>query len=101
MQNGSSGRLICDSITNIGPHYARTLREWRRRFQHNFDDLIAPALIVEHPEIEGEKELLVFKRKWLYYYCYCEIGFTNRVLGDHIVTFVREGAQDYRVVPTE
>jgi cyclopropane-fatty-acyl-phospholipid synthase len=69
MQRGSGGRLVCDSIVNIGPHYARTLREWRRRFQKHFNELIGPALIAEHPETmsgsEGELELEVFKRKWL------------------------------------
>jgi len=46
------------------------------------------------------------------YYCYCEVGFTTRILGgassdwllsvsgtlksiDHIVTFVREGFEEY------
>lgn len=29
------------------------------------------------------------------YFCYCEVGFSERVLGDHIVTMVREGASDY------
>ena len=32
LASGSKGTLIVDSVSNIGPHYARTLREWRRRF---------------------------------------------------------------------
>ncbi|KAJ7813882.1 Mycolic acid cyclopropane synthetase-domain-containing protein [Mycena olivaceomarginata] len=28
LNKGSAGRLVVDSVLNIGPHYARTLREW-------------------------------------------------------------------------
>ncbi|KAG5652823.1 hypothetical protein H0H81_003539 [Sphagnurus paluster] len=99
MQAGSRGRLVVDSVSNIGPHYARTLREWRRRFLDRFDSVIVPALKREYPDVmsgpRGHEEIEVFKRKWIYYYCYCEVGFTTRTLGDHIITFVREGYQDY------
>lgn len=33
VSTGSQGRLVVDSVSNIGPHYARTLREWRHRFE--------------------------------------------------------------------
>ncbi|KAJ6475045.1 CFS1-like protein [Mycena vitilis] len=99
LQEGSSGRLIVDSVSNIGPHYARTLREWRRRFLYQFDSIIVPALKREYPDVmngpRGKQEIEVFKRKWIYYYCYCEVGFTSRTLGDHIITFTREGCTDY------
>ncbi|KAJ7288149.1 CFS1-like protein [Mycena rebaudengoi] len=99
LQTGSSGRLIVDSVSNIGPHYARTLREWRRRFLAQFDSVIVPALKREYPDVmngpRGKEEIEVFKRKWIYYYCYCEVGFTSRTLGDHIITFTREGCTDY------
>jgi cyclopropane-fatty-acyl-phospholipid synthase len=59
-------------MSNIGPHYARTLREWRRRFLDRFNDVIVPALKAEHPSVmgdgcgeQGRKEIEVFKRKWL------------------------------------
>ncbi|EGN98375.1 hypothetical protein SERLA73DRAFT_91705, partial [Serpula lacrymans var. lacrymans S7.3] len=84
MEKGSSGRLIVDSISNIGPHYARTLREWRKRFISNFDSVIVPALKTEYPSVmggpKGREEIEVFKRKWLCA-CYCEVGFTTRTLG--------------------
>ncbi|KAF5340613.1 hypothetical protein D9611_007425 [Ephemerocybe angulata] len=103
---GSQGRLVVDSISNIGPHYARTLREWCQRFTTKFDSVIRPALMKEYPQVMGEErpdrdmkkaaeEIEVFKRKWIYYYCYCEVGFTTRTLGDHIMTFVREGYEAY------
>ncbi|KAI9058495.1 cyclopropane-fatty-acyl-phospholipid synthase [Trametes sanguinea] len=101
LTRGSRGRLVVDAVSNIGPHYARTLREWRRRFEARFEDTIVPALRAEYPGVMGlddEKaraEIEVFRRKWIYYYCYCEVGFTTRRLGDHIITFTREGNVEY------
>ncbi|KAJ3904461.1 CFS1-like protein [Lentinula edodes] len=101
LTSGSRGTLTVDSISNIGPHYARTLREWRKRFVQRFEEVVVPALQREYPEVmgvakgkEGRKEIEVFKRKWICD-CYCEVGFTTRTLGDHIITFTREGAQSY------
>lgn len=72
LTNGSSGNLVVDSICNIGPHYARTLREWRRRFEARFDEVIVPSLQREYPDVmgpdqgeRGKKEIEVFKRKWI------------------------------------
>ncbi|KAI0044109.1 cyclopropane-fatty-acyl-phospholipid synthase [Auriscalpium vulgare] len=99
MTAATSGQLLVDSVSNIGPHYARTLREWRREFEARFDDTIACSLRREHPGVfegaQGERELAVFRRKWIFYFCYCEIGFTTRMLGDHIITFTREGNEDF------
>ncbi|KAK8865770.1 hypothetical protein IAR55_000917 [Kwoniella newhampshirensis] len=94
IQKGANNKLVVDSISNIGPHYARTLREWRRRFITNFSARIVPALLAEHPNMT-EEDIEVFKRKWIYYFCYCEVGFSERVLGDHIFTMAREGNADY------
>ncbi|KAF8524992.1 hypothetical protein JB92DRAFT_2878043 [Gautieria morchelliformis] len=72
-------------MVNIGPHYARTRRE-------KYPDTMGGE--------RGQKKIEVFKRKWIcecYYSaaCYCEVGFTTRTLGDHIVTFTREGNTAY------
>ena len=68
MERATSGRLLTESISNVGPHYARTLREWRRRFEDNFAD-IERALRKDHPGVfdseQGVHELAVFRRKWL------------------------------------
>lgn len=77
---GSKGELIVDNVCNIGPHYARTLREWRQNFLANYETF-KPA---NNPDI--------FKRKWEYYFTYCEAGFNTKTLGDHIITVSREGA---------
>ncbi|QRV77324.1 cyclopropane-fatty-acyl-phospholipid synthase [Ceratobasidium sp. AG-Ba] len=87
---GGNSRLVVDSVVNIGPHYARTLREWRRRFLAKFESDIIPALQREYPDVfdgttQGRDEIEIFKRKWVYYYCYCEAGFANRTLGGKLV----------------
>ncbi|KAG1822873.1 uncharacterized protein BJ212DRAFT_1445057 [Suillus subaureus] len=85
MEKGSGGCLIVDSVSNVGPHYARALREWRSRFVSRFESVIVPALNVEHPTIingaRGREEREVFRRKWL-------LGFTARVLGGELTGFV-------------
>lgn len=78
MEKGSSGHLVIDSVSNIGPHYARTLREWRRAFLEKFESVIIPALKAEYGAVmdgpQGSKEIEVFKRKWL-----CESHFSMHV----------------------
>ncbi|KAG6906725.1 hypothetical protein DXG01_012415 [Tephrocybe rancida] len=64
MQAGSQGRLIVDSVSNIGLHYVRTLREWRWRFLDRFETVIVPALKHEYPDVmngpRGKEEIEVF-----------------------------------------
>jgi cyclopropane-fatty-acyl-phospholipid synthase len=57
-------------VEDIGPHYARTLKHWRDRFQMRLGDVRAQG----YPES--------FIRMWEYYLCYCEGGFEERQLGD-------------------
>jgi cyclopropane-fatty-acyl-phospholipid synthase len=57
-------------LEDIGPHYARTLREWRERF----DAREAEVRALGYPER--------FLRMWRYYLCYCEAGFAERYTGD-------------------
>ncbi len=56
-------------LEDIGPHYARTLVDWRRRF---------------FARIEKVRELGcsdAFIRMWEFYFCYCEGGFLERDIG--------------------
>ncbi|KAK2593494.1 hypothetical protein QQS21_008810 [Conoideocrella luteorostrata] len=87
----SHGTLIVESVENIGGHYAKTLRLWNEKFQHHFDDVIKPALLLNHPGLSKEG-IEVFRRKWEYYFTYCEAGFVSKTLGDVIITVGREGA---------
>ena len=57
--------LVLDDLRTFGLSYARTLREWRDRFQDAWPRL--------RPLGFDEK----FKRKWDYYLSYCEAGFLS------------------------
>lgn len=93
MVSGSGGALIVDGVRNIGPHYARTLRAWREAFNGAWEARIRPALLRDHAGMtDGDAEL--FRRKWEYYFAYCEAGFATCTLGDVIITVGREGAME-------
>lgn len=57
-------------LEDIGPHYARTLREWRTRFSAHIDQVRAMGFPEE------------FIRMWEFYLCYCEAGFAERYISD-------------------
>ena len=63
IEEGSRGSFVVNSIENIGPHYAKTLRIWKDNFMNNFDTRIRPALLAEH-EGMNNADALLFKRKW-------------------------------------
>ncbi|TGO50710.1 hypothetical protein BOTNAR_0383g00090 [Botryotinia narcissicola] len=87
----SEGTLVVEKVENIGGHYTKTLRLWKEKFLANFESRIRPALMAEHKEM-GEREVEVFRKKWEYYFTYCEAGFATKTLGDEIITVGREGA---------
>ena len=55
-----------EHLHTFGDSYARTLRDWQRRFQAAW------------PEIAASGFPARFKRMWEYYLCYCEGGFRAR-----------------------
>jgi cyclopropane-fatty-acyl-phospholipid synthase len=57
-------------LEDIAPHYARTLKLWRERFEASLDRLRT----LEYPE--------TFLRMWHYYLCYCEGAFLERAIGN-------------------
>jgi cyclopropane-fatty-acyl-phospholipid synthase len=93
IEAGSKGTLIVDDIKNIGPHYAKTLRCWSESFQENFNQQIKPALMREHEDMTKD-DIEVFRRKWLYYFHYCEAAFATKTLGDVMLTVGREGGME-------
>jgi len=54
----------------IGPHYARTLQQWRQRFMARLDEVRA----------QGFDERFI--RMWELYLAYCEGAFRDRHIGD-------------------
>ncbi len=65
-----NSRLVVEHLENIGIHYARTLREWRHRFEKNLDGVA---------QLGFDR---TFQRKWLYYLAFCEAAFETRSLGN-------------------
>jgi len=64
-----------DQMDNIGPHYATTLLEWRKRYWAN----------IEKVKALGFDD--VFIRKWDFYFIYCAAGFKTNTLGDLQMVF--------------
>ena len=56
-------------LEDIGPHYAKTLSDWRERFMGSLEKVRQMG----YPDS--------FIRMWEYYLCYCEGGFTERDIG--------------------
>ncbi len=65
----SSGLMVHD-VREIGPHYARTLREWRERF------------LLRRAEVEALGLDAHFQRTWEYYLAFCEGAFATHSLRD-------------------
>jgi len=93
ISKGSEGTLVVEKIENIGGHYAKTLRLWKEEFLRNFESRIRPALKSDHKDMSFA-EIEVFRKKWKYYFTYCEAGFATKTLGDAIITVGREGAME-------
>jgi len=62
--------LVVESVTDIGPHYVRTLAEWRERFM----------VQREHVRALGYDERFV--RMWEYYLAQSEAGFATGITQD-------------------
>jgi cyclopropane-fatty-acyl-phospholipid synthase len=67
------------SVEEIGHHYTETLRRWREAFSANLGEL--PRLGLDAG----------FQRLWEMYLCYCEAGFTERLIGDVQIVWARRG----------
>ncbi|TAQ86879.1 hypothetical protein B7494_g4794 [Chlorociboria aeruginascens] len=93
MHRGSAGKLIVDKLENIGGHYAKTLKVWHDNFLRNFSARIRPEVLRMNPRM-SEMEIEIFRRKWEYYFCYCEAGFATKTLGAVVFTVGREGNTD-------
>ncbi len=66
-------------LHDIGDHYARTLREWRKSFAR------------ELPRVRALGYGEAFIRMWEFYFCYCEGGFMERAISDVQMLIVRPG----------
>ncbi len=68
-------------VEDIGPHYARTLRDWRTNFNANRQQIL---------QLDYDEN---FMRLWNYYLCYCEAGFSEHYTGDLQIVFDKPGCR--------
>jgi cyclopropane-fatty-acyl-phospholipid synthase len=78
------GNLEAYHMESFGLHYARTLRTWREHFLERWSDI----------QDQGFDE--TFRRKWEYYFAYCEAGFIQRHVNVHQLVFGRADETAYR-----
>jgi cyclopropane-fatty-acyl-phospholipid synthase len=75
-------------LEDITPHYAETLARWRRQFLETRDRVRALGFAEE------------FIRTWEFYFCYCEGGFRERVIGDVQMLFTKPGCRRAALLPS-
>ncbi len=74
-------------MEEITPHYAETLAQWRQRFRANLDTVRNMGFSEE------------FIRTWDFYFCYCEGGFRERVIGDVQMLLARPACRREAILP--
>jgi cyclopropane-fatty-acyl-phospholipid synthase len=93
IHKGSKGSLEVDTVQSIGPHYAKALRLWRENLLANWD-------VIKEDYRRGrggdEKDLEAFRRRWVWYFSYCEAGFREGILGDSVVVARRRPSEEER-----
>ncbi|KAI1790039.1 S-adenosyl-L-methionine-dependent methyltransferase [Ganoderma leucocontextum] len=90
-QDTLHGQFSLEAIEDIGCHYPRCLREWRRRLDENWSETLLHSLQNRYPALKDEKMLSVFRRRWEYMYVYMEVAYSRVWLSLPIWTFVRPG----------
>jgi len=73
-----AGELRLIGLQDIGASYARTLHEWRRRFNQRHDEVLA---------LGYDRR---FIRMWDFYLAYCEAGFLEESISDVHMLFAKE-----------
>ncbi len=71
--------MVVRQIDDFGLDYARTLKDWHKRFNSSWESLLKKGY--------DEK----FKRLWEFYFCYCEGGFLERSISVVHVVATRPG----------
>jgi cyclopropane-fatty-acyl-phospholipid synthase len=79
--------LRLNSLEDLSPHYARTLKSWRNAFHANLE------------QVRGMGFDERFIRMWEYYLCYCEGGFAERFTGVVQLLFSKPGYREEPLLP--
>lgn len=73
--------MVVRHLDDFGFDYARTLQDWRKRFNDGYETL------------RGKGYDETFKRLWEFYLCYCEGGFLERSISVVHVVATRPGSR--------
>ncbi|MEQ1892171.1 MAG: cyclopropane-fatty-acyl-phospholipid synthase family protein [Planctomycetota bacterium] len=76
-----SSDLVLDELSELGPHYVRTLAAWRANLRANWARARAQGV--------SEEQLRLFE----FYFAYCEGGYAEGQLGNVQMRFARPGAR--------
>ncbi|MDX2258150.1 MAG: cyclopropane-fatty-acyl-phospholipid synthase family protein [Hyphomicrobiaceae bacterium] len=71
--------LTCETVATFGHSYAETLRQWRARF------------LTAWPRIAALGFDERFRRLWMYYLTYCEVGFDMGIIDVGVYRFAKPG----------
>lgn len=82
-----SGPLRLLNLEDIGPSYARTLHEWRRRFMNQLDQVRSLGYDDR------------FIKMWEFYLAYCEGAFIERSISDVHLLFARSQNRRLEFLP--
>jgi cyclopropane-fatty-acyl-phospholipid synthase len=74
-------------LEDITPHYAETLAHWRRQFRANLGQVKKLGFSEQ------------FIRTWKFYFCYCEGGFRERVIGDVQILLTKPACRRAPILP--
>jgi cyclopropane-fatty-acyl-phospholipid synthase len=69
--------LTFETVATFGQDYARTLAQWRERFEASWNAVSRLGFDEQ------------FRRRWRYYLCYCEAGFSEAAIDVGIYRFAR------------
>jgi len=83
----SSSDMKMFHLEDITPHYAKTLRIWRKNF------------FKEIEEIRKQGFTDSFINMWEFYLCYCEAGFAERYLGNVQLILTKPGCRHEPIIP--
>jgi cyclopropane-fatty-acyl-phospholipid synthase len=89
MQRLLPGKFVLSRLEDHGVHYPRTLREWGRRLDANFNKEAREYIQQKHPELRDEKKLQAFINKWHYMFTYAEVGYARAYTSLNCWTFAR------------
>ncbi|UNI23333.1 Cyclopropane-fatty-acyl-phospholipid synthase [Purpureocillium takamizusanense] len=95
INKGAGDHFVIDRVENFGG-LGRAFQAWGEAFDQDFDARIRPDLVTRQL---CDAEIEKFRRKWRFYFAYCQAGFEEQVLRTVTVRLVRMGtsilAQDY------